>query len=119
MKRLKSGVYHMMVPIYEQRVYIATSSNAMDAQFGGGGIGEGMIGEVGRLTDDNTGLDIGVYICLDCHSVNTLAHECTHLAFRILERAGIRPTADEHEALAYLVGWLAEKVQSVIDKEAK
>lgn len=118
MRRLKSGVYRMMVPIYEQAVYIAVSSEAMDAQFGGG-IEQGRIGEVGRLTDDNTGLDIGVYICLDCHSVNTLAHECTHLAFRIFERAGIRPTADEHEALAYLVGWLAEKVQSVIDKESQ
>lgn len=38
---------------------------------------------------------------------NTLAHETLHAAWRILDMVGVKVAADNHEALAYLVGWVA------------
>jgi hypothetical protein len=39
-------------------------------------------------------------------NMSTLAHEATHMAFIVLEAAGITVEADNNEALAYLVDWL-------------
>jgi len=39
----------------------------------------------------------------------TLAHEMTHAATRILEGSGVKFTANNHEALAYLVGYLVDQ----------
>lgn len=118
MRRMKSGVYSLVVPIYEQALYVALSPKAMEAEFGEP-IGEDLAGEVGYLTDDKTGRAAGIYICLRMHDMNTVSHECVHVAFRIMESAGITPTAEEHEALAYLVGWLVDVVREAIERESK
>ncbi len=46
-------------------------------------------------------------ITLDCARVKTCAHEAVHIANRILTTRGVLYTAEDHEALAYLVGYLA------------
>lgn len=46
----------------------------------------------------------GVLILLPASAtIGTLAHECTHAAVFVLGRAGVRITAQDHEALAYTV----------------
>ena len=47
----------------------------------------------------------------DCYSVSTLSHECVHIAWKILDRAGVEVYCDNHEALAYLVGWLSKEIE--------
>lgn len=41
---------------------------------------------------------------------NTLAHETLHAAWRVLDMVGVKLEADNHEALAYLVGWIAAEL---------
>lgn len=49
--------------------------------------------------DGHTMFLIGVFT----DSVSVLAHECSHAAFRILGRAGVRIETDNNEAHAYLM----------------
>ena len=46
----------------------------------------------------------------------TLAHEAVHCAWRILDLVGIEVYNSNHEALAYLVGWIMETAQPFFDK---
>lgn len=39
---------------------------------------------------------------------NTMAHEATHAAWRILDLVGTKVTSKNHESLAYLVGWVMD-----------
>ncbi len=43
-------------------------------------------------------------------SVNTIAHECVHAAMQILSEVNIPITTENDEPLAYLLGYLVEKV---------
>jgi hypothetical protein len=47
---------------------------------------------------------------LDDYCTETLAHESVHAAWRILELVGVISTVDNQEPLAYLTGWVANKV---------
>jgi len=40
---------------------------------------------------------------------DTLAHECVHVAMAVLARAGVLIEPENHEALAYLVGFLVNE----------
>ena len=40
--------------------------------------------------------------------INTIAHESVHLAVKALDWAGIEYDVDNHEILAYMVGWIVE-----------
>jgi hypothetical protein len=44
----------------------------------------------------------------DNHGI--LAHECIHLAWKILEWKGVQLTESNHEALAYLVDWIMNRI---------
>ena len=49
-------------------------------------------------------------------SYSTLAHECLHCAWDILEHVNVEVTNSNHEALAYLVGHLMDHAIEIIDK---
>lgn len=49
-------------------------------------------------------------------SYSTLAHECLHCAWDILEHVNVEVTNSNHEALAYLVGHLMGHAIEIIDK---
>lgn len=46
--------------------------------------------------------------------VNTLSHESVHLAMSVLQSAGIPVNHDTQEALAYLVGYLVERLTALV-----
>ena len=52
-------------------------------------------------------------------SANTIAHECVHAAENMLDHAGVKHSPDNHEALAYLVGYLAEICDNVVKTHNK
>ena len=58
------------------------------------------------------GLDFEDAPSLDC----TIVHEAVHLSWYILESVGIKVTAENHEAQAYLVEFLVKKIKEVIKK---
>ena len=60
----------------------------------------------------------GISFCMECAPTGeikflqfaqddqTLVHECVHSAYHVLDHAGVKLTADNHEALAYTVDWI-------------
>lgn len=52
-------------------------------------------------------------------SINTLAHECTHLTNFIFHSRGIQLSVKNDEPQAYLTGWITETVYNVIKKYLK
>lgn len=48
---------------------------------------------------------------------NTIAHECVHAAMFTFERIGQGVSPADHEAMAYLTGWLVEQVNKALEKE--
>lgn len=43
-------------------------------------------------------------------TLGTIAHECAHAAWRILEQAKFEPTADSQEPFTYLLDYIVEEV---------
>lgn len=52
----------------------------------------------------------------DSNNPNTMAHESVHCAWRILDLVGVEVFRDNHEALAYLVGWVHEQACAFFSK---
>lgn len=55
----------------------------------------------------------------DHMSPQVIAHEATHAAWRILDLVGITVDSDNHEALAYLVGWCTGAMSECRDRTTK
>lgn len=51
--------------------------------------------------------------------IHTIHHEAIHAAWFILDNAGIKLGEDNHEPLTYLEGYIAEKVDDIIEKWKK
>lgn len=51
----------------------------------------------------------------DFMTPDTIAHECLHLSWRILQAVGSKATANNHEHLAYLLGFMVEQVTKYTD----
>lgn len=49
-------------------------------------------------------------------SPNTLAHEAVHAAWRVLDMVGITIDSENHEALAYLTGWMVDCMTESADR---
>ena len=47
--------------------------------------------------------------------INTICHESFHIANGILDDAGMKLCDNSEEAYAYLIGWVAEKVQKELN----
>lgn len=56
-----------------------------------------------------------ILYCRDS-DMNTIAHECLHASWHILGSCDVVCTLEEHETMAYLHGWLVEKVVEVLIK---
>lgn len=51
--------------------------------------------------------------------IHTIHHEAIHAAWFILDNAGAKLSEDNHEPLTYLEGYIAEKVDDIIEKWKK
>lgn len=61
----------------------------------------------------------GVEIAGNKKKIHTIHHEAIHAAWFILDNAGIKLSEDNHEPLTYLEGFIAEKVDDIIEKWKK
>jgi len=57
----------------------------------------------------NGGVFCGVMAVKSKTDYNSMAHEATHMAVKTLDWVGVEYTAESHEALAYVVGWLVQQ----------
>ena len=46
------------------------------------------------------------------YGVGVLSHESVHVAWKVLELCGVECYCDNHEALAYLVGWVSKTIEN-------
>lgn len=81
-------------------------------------ITKGYGGEVSTVQHTGTGESIvllSVIPELNNCPLQCAAHESVHAAWRILEIAGVKVDAHNHEALAYLVDWCFSEMKKLIE----
>jgi hypothetical protein len=108
-RKLKSGCYKATIPLYNRSFYISLSNAAA---------GELMSGvyvvETGMVQEFESDPPLMVLI-EKTHEV--IAHECTHMAMCIMFTIGMKPDIDNQEPMAYLMGFIAERVYEAIGRE--
>jgi hypothetical protein len=88
------------VPLYEVLLRI---------RFDGDGLPPGCVATVCQLEYPDKEPIVEMSFLMRPFGANTCAHESVHAAYQILHLVGIPVDFDNHEALAYLVGWVAEQ----------
>lgn len=102
MRRLKSGCYKILVPLYGITFYVAFSnSDAFDLTGIDYAVGSGAFVEYHE--------DPPLMILMD-HGHEVVIHECTHAALCLMGTIGIAPDVDNQEPMAYLMGYIADQV---------
>lgn len=112
-----SKVYRLVVPMYEVVVYLAFSPEAIEKKFTVSDVCEGRCAEVAVMTRDDGYKMVYIVINNPDKMQNTITHECIHAAWRVLDLVGIEVDSDNHEALAYVAGWLADKIENKLAAE--
>lgn len=113
------------VPIYGGSFRLFVGSDSADKYYGTStGGGEGFSAYVTTMEDSDGYQEVVmVFSTIGDFAHDTLAHECLHAAWRILEIHGVHVDRSNHEALAYLLGWMYAKVEPVLqpiyEKEQK
>lgn len=116
--KLPKGVKFLQVPIYDTPILFIPSYKAYEqvANLLGDYIdpAQHLAGVVtGVSHNDYNGLICGVFD----GSINTLVHECGHLAFAVMDNTGIPVDCVEHqEAYCYLLGYIADELHKFMVK---
>lgn len=108
-------VKSLLIPIYGCEVLVSFNARALQKYLRDNHEVEQDISEanagLSSIYEHETGHRFySVFVDKSCYSVGVLSHECVHCAWDILNDRGIVVDADNHEALTYLVGWLAEEI---------
>lgn len=118
LRKLKKNLFWTCVPIYGSQVFISVDGVGPVKKYFGETMGlyeEGVCGEVMQI--ENDGGAVGLIISLVDHDMNTVSHECVHAAWRTLQTHGVWVEEDNHEALAYLVGYFVDLCVEAIDRK--
>lgn len=108
-RKHRSGAYRVDIPIYDKCLYVAMTDE----------IGEKLChtrlpsGVMAGVIEFETDPPVLIFSTACDH--NTIAHECLHLVMCLTEYMGIQTTYESHEATAYLMGFVAEKVYQCIE----
>lgn len=109
-------------PIYHRRVQLYPTVD--DALMEVSCCEELAEGNFGALTlvvcTENHGEFIGLAFNDDRYMTpETVAHEAVHVAWFTLDLAGVQVTVDNHEQLAYLVGYYVEEITQFVETYRK
>jgi len=117
--------YTFYVPIYSRRVYVYIGDDYKDINKKvnkdykieeSGDKANYLEASVVEMTHKGEGLVDNLFLLPSNVEQHTVAHECVHMAWDILDLVGVRVEADNNEALAYLVGYLMKEVNIIITK---
>jgi hypothetical protein len=111
-------VYKLVVPLYEVVINISFSPGAIENKFKIKDVCNSRCAETAVIVNDDGYRQIYLVFTDDYFAQNTLTHECVHAAWRVLEMVGIEVDVDNQEPLAYVAGWIAEKVNDIYHKQA-
>lgn len=108
-------VKSLIVPIYGCEVLVSFNANALskylrDKHAVEQVISQANAGQASIYEHDSGYRFYSVFVDRKNFAAGVLAHECVHCAWDILNDRGIMVDADNHEALTYLVGWLADEI---------
>lgn len=108
-------VKELIVPIYNSLLIIGFDAKAIEKCIKQYGlvydISNSAAGQAIYLEDEESGYTIHVlWIDKALYKQEYLTHESVHAAWHILDSVGVEVTAMNHEALAYLSGWIAQEV---------
>ncbi|USE79495.1 hypothetical protein NDR89_23170 [Cupriavidus gilardii] len=125
-KKWPEGVAMAEVPIYGQRVWLVfdreTDREVRDF-FGVEPAAESVAGHAGVFTQRDSGraeFVLAAFASKDSADwVCTASHECVHMAYYVLDCVGVEHDAGNHEAFAYLQGWLLGEVMAAYAKWRK
>lgn len=99
---------HIHVPIFNVELFVTASRKVYE----GWAFPDTDVASADGLTGEDEG---HIYIGIFDGRIATLAHECDHAAFTILEGCSIKVGAGEHEEThAYLLGWLIATIEPLI-----
>lgn len=108
--RLKNGSYKFCIDLYACTVYIFFDADTYKKV-----TGFDAATTYGQVSHD--GSNFYVYIS-NGTDIETVCHESYHIASRICDWTGMLPTPDTgNEHIAYLVGYIANKIWVAWDKE--
>lgn len=120
MKKFKNKIHYEFVPLYGVAITFSTDQDAMANQYG---IEKEYADNAnGFFAYDDDMRNIGIYIRKGedgTLSISTLAHEAFHCAMIIGDMAGLNPTAESNEEIAYLISWIVEWILECVEKENK
>ena len=121
---MKNIMHKVLVPIYNEMVYITFSREAATAKF------EPELKEIHSTAhglayegEDHKGQVVFVMFVEklgDCLNVATVAHECYHIADMLLEKKGVQYKAGSgNEQMAYLLDYLVGRAFDCLELEIK
>lgn len=102
----------IVVPIYGTTVRVFATYQAAEKYYKCHMEGESLAAFVQVMNHTGSGIT-EIAICFsgpDCCTINTITHELVHAAWRVLDHVGVTVDSGNHEAFAYLVGYLAENI---------
>lgn len=103
------------IPIYERTLVIIITDEVDDTLADEGHV-DGDPAEASVIVNDDG--DIVVIIRPDANT-NTICHEAFHVTYEVLKSAGMKLGGKSEEAYAYLIGFVAEKIENEIIKHNK
>lgn len=100
------------VPIYGLNIHICATEDVADNIYGSGVHRSSNMGQVVQIENTKTGemLILISFKDIDCFNADTISHESVHAAWKVLEIVGIKVDHENHEALAYLTGWISNEI---------
>lgn len=112
-KKLKR-IARLRVPLYGVEVIICPTKQDAEKEMWAGVLSSNFMAQVTTGVDNKTGVECVAIIfrSLDDYCTETLAHECVHAAWRVLELVGVKSDVDNQEPLAYLTGWISRQVNN-------
>jgi hypothetical protein len=105
----------VIIPLYRQVLYIGIGPDILAKKFKVPGL-EIAPTHAGVTTfiEDEEGMRAFCVSFAEIPDSEELAHEALHAAWYILEEVGVDVSADNHEALAYLTGYIAGQIESML-----
>jgi hypothetical protein len=107
-------IARLRVPLYGVEVIVCPTKQAAEKEMWVGVLSDNFMAQVTTGVDDKTNVECVAIIfrSLDDYCTETLTHECVHAAWRVLDLVGVKVAVDNQEPLAYLTGWISQRVNN-------
>lgn len=112
-KKLKR-IARLRVPLYGVEIIVCPTKQDAEKEMWPGVLDDNCCAQVTTGVCDKSGIECVAIIfrSLDDYCTEALTHECVHAAWRTLQLVGVKSDVDNQEPLAYLTGWISQRVNN-------